>query len=201
MKEMNSTVSYAEEILEEAAGPDVVEGEETTPLALGRTLRRDATSEQLTIHSPEGEVELKIRITKEGPVLSFELVNIALNNTGNVNIECEALNVKTRGASEFDIGGDLTHRIAGNYAMAARDDSNFSSQAVTVEAEFGDLTLKANDDLSLNGLRVLVNVPSDEELKVMKEKAKTIQDRLELPVEYDGAGRLPKTPPKQREDW
>lgn len=191
----------AEEILQEIVDAEAAE-ERATQLAHGRTLIQGSTRDHLTIRSPEGVVELRLRITESGPVLSFDQANLSLENTGAVSLECDALHVKTKRASELDIGGDLTQRVAGNYRVEARDDSFFSAQAVNIDAELGELSLKANDDVSIQGLRVLVNVPTEQELAEAKRKVKNLADRLALPFEDPtSGGRLPRTAPKRRDDW
>ena len=65
-----------------------------------------------------------------------------------------------------------------------------------VEARLGELALAANDDVALNGERVLLNCPTDEEVERRTREVKTLEDLLELPFRSPGSPRrLPASAP------
>lgn len=171
-------------------------------LAHGRILDLDRRRSILRVSSSGGEVELQIRITPEGPVLVFDQARVSIQNSGNIDLECEDLDIRARGRLMLESGGDSSHRVAGNYTVDVRDDAEIKAQAVDVHAQLGELSLRANDDVALNGLRVLLNAPTQEEIEERRRAVQSFKDVLELPVVAKGAPRrLPKTPPKRRGEW
>jgi hypothetical protein len=171
-------------------------------LAHGRVLELDQQGAMLHVSSSSGEVELQIRITPEGPVLVFDQARVSIQNSGNIDVECEDLELKARGRLTLESGDDTVHRVAGNYSVDVRDDAEIKAQAVDVHAQLGELSLRANDDVALNGLRVLLNAPTQEEIERKRREVRSFKDFLELPFVAAGAPRrLPPSAPKKREDW
>jgi len=84
--------------------------------------------------------------------------------------------------------------------VRVRDDARIVAQAVQLIAELGELALHANDDVALNGLRVLLNVPSEEEIIDREKAARSIEELLRRPFDaVDGPRRMPPSTPKKRE--
>ncbi len=171
-------------------------------LSHSRKLALDAQGERFFITSPHGEVELQVRITPEGPLLSFHQSHIEISNEGNLNIKCKDLRVQTEGKMQFECGAEFHQTVAGNYSVDVRDDAGFNAQSLQMKAELGELSLIANDDIALNGLRVLLNVPTQEELEKKKTDLRNFQDFLSLPFVRDNEPkRLLQSGPKERRDW
>lgn len=175
---------------------------QVVPLQHGRRLSVDEDESRLEITTREGEIELRVEITPTGPLLRFESANLALRSAGELDLECDELNLRSRGDTRLACGGDFQQRVSGNHSVAVRDDARFTAQAIDMVAELGDLALEANDDVALDGLRVLMNVPSEEEVARRRAAAKSFADYLALPaIDEKDAGRLPRSTPKARPDW
>ncbi len=96
----------------------------------------------------------------------------------------------------------FNQRVGGNYEVAVRDDATIKAQALELIAELGELGLKANDDIALNGLRVLLNVPNEEDLIDKETALASLAEFLKRPFAPKGEPRrLPKDQPKPRENW
>ncbi len=170
-------------------------------LAAGRRLDVANDGTRLEISTPEGEVELRVEITATGPVLHFTGASLSLASVGDVDLECENLSLRSRGLTRLE-SGNYEQRVAGGYQVAVRDDARLAAQAIDIEAELGDLALRANDDVALDGLRVLMNVPSDEEIEAARRRLRTFEQHLECPTETGGdSGRLPRSLPRKLSGW
>ncbi len=184
--------------LEETAKND----ERSLSLSHGRKVIIKSEGECLQITSETGVVELTVKITENGPVLTFEEANIEIVNKGDLKLECENLDIKTRGKMKVDTGDDIEYRVSGNLKFDVRDDAQFSAQSMEIKSELGDLSLIANDDVAINGLRILMNVPDEEELAKKRKDARSVADLLKIPFRIPGAPvRLPRSKPKERKDW
>ncbi len=169
------------------------------PLAFGRRAAIASQGGMLEIAGEGGTVELKIRITPEGPVLEFNQAHVALQSPGDLALDCRNLSLRTSGKLTVESGADFEQRVNGGYSVRVRDDAHLAAQAVKLEAELGEVALNANDDVSLNGLRVLLNVPSEQELIDREIAAQSFEQLLRRPVvDEQGPQRLPPSKPVKR---
>ncbi len=155
---------------QEATSPSPLEGDLQTPdssrlaklvelpvssssalaLATGHTATVSAAEpDKLVVRGPKGEVQLSIRFTPAGPVLTFAAAAIDLQSTGAVSIDCARLDVRAREAIDLRSGGDLAQTAAGVATLDARE--------VAVQAHTGELTLDAKGDVDVHGARILLN--------------------------------------------
>lgn len=183
------------------SGPRSAERSVTVvPLSHGRRAAVTAEGGILEITGQEGTVELKVRITPEGPVLEFEEGRVALKSPGDLELDCRNLTLHSRGKMQLESESDFEHRVHGGYALHVRDDARLAAQALELVAELGELALRANDDVALNGLRVLLNVPSEQELVDRERAARSIEELLRRPFDAGGGPRrMPPSCPKKRD--
>ena len=95
----------------------------------------------MTIHGPAGEVLLEVVLTPAGPVLRFHAAQVQLDCKGSFKVRCESFDVQTTGDIVQQAGGTL------------RAESN----EMSLEARRGNVDVRANDDVNLNGERVRLN--------------------------------------------
>ena len=96
------------EKLEVLTGSEETEGEREVYLPGGRKLAvRDEGADQLVeIRSASGMVELRVRLTEQGPVLQMESVRLQLKATEAVEIESKRVEIK--GTEELALlGGEV----------------------------------------------------------------------------------------------
>lgn len=85
----------------------------------GRTLSVSAadTSHLVEIHAESGMLELRIRVTDQGPVLEVNSIRISLRAAESVNVECKEFNVKAeqsvdlQSQGEFKVSGEADVRV------------------------------------------------------------------------------------------
>ena len=123
----------------------VAEGAETRsgteePLARlylrnGRSLSvgEEGNEEVIQIAASSGTVELRVRLTEEGPVLQFEGARLELKATESVDIKCKTFKVEAEQSVEIASQGGLS---------------------ITSEAE---LSLKSVDDVRVVGKIIYLN--------------------------------------------
>jgi uncharacterized protein (DUF2345 family) len=103
----------------------------------------------LRIVSLDGSVRLTITVTEKGPVLRFDGPDLLIQTTGALALDAERIALHARGALELTAGGDAR--------IAARGDLSAEGRIVDVTAQLGNVNVKANDDVKLNGERVMMN--------------------------------------------
>ena len=128
-------------------------------LPSGRRLEAEldgAGADVLRIHARDGQCVLTVRITDEGPVLSFSGATLELE-ARRLDVSCDDLRLRVGGAAVVDVGGDLDARVAGRASHEIQGDLRTAARSMALEARTGGMTLDANDDVALKGERVLLN--------------------------------------------
>ena len=63
------------------------------------------------IHASGGQVELRIRLTPEGPVLQMESIRLSLKSAENVDVNCK--NFEVRATEGVDLHSDAGMQLSG----------------------------------------------------------------------------------------
>ena len=108
------------------------------------------------IRARDGQCVLTVRITDEGPVLSFSGATLELE-ARRLDVACDDLRLRVGGGAVIDIGGDVDARVAGRASQEIQGDLRTAARSMALEARSGGMTLDANDDVALKGERVLLN--------------------------------------------
>jgi hypothetical protein len=131
----------------------------TMTLPSGRSIEAasDSGDDTLRIFAPGGTCVLTVQLTAEGPVLRFEGASLQIAATKRLELSCEELAVRASGAAAIDVGGDLEERVGGSARRAVRGTATTAATRVDLEAMPGGIDLRANDDVRIQGERVLLN--------------------------------------------
>ncbi|MBK9030199.1 MAG: hypothetical protein IPL61_02470 [Myxococcales bacterium] len=104
-----------QELAHAEVATEATDGVETRQLYLrdGRTLTvsGQATEELVEIHASSGMLELRIKMTEQGPILQMESVRLQLKATESVDIETKQFTVKAEQSAMIESGGEI--RLAG----------------------------------------------------------------------------------------
>lgn len=103
----------------------------------------------LKIVARDGKVRLAIAITADGPVLELGGRGVTIRSSGPLAIDAERIALHGRSALQLSTGGDATIRVDGDLTTVARIQN--------ISASLGNVNVKANDDVRLNGERVMMN--------------------------------------------
>lgn len=106
-------------------------------LASGRSVvcrSKEESRDEVTIRGPGGEVLLEVELTPAGPVLRFHAAQVELDCKGSLKVRCESFDIRT--------SGDIVQQAGGE---------------ISLEAQRGNVDVRANDDVNLNGERVRLN--------------------------------------------
>lgn len=144
------------------------------------TVSTGSDASAITILDPQGQVKLAIQVTAEGPRIRLEGSQLTIEVAGGVVIDGEHVSVRGRKGLALNTGGDLDIRAAGNLAIDAKSvaingreklahtsngdveiqaDGVLHSEARAQEivADLGNVNIKANDDVTLDGERIRMN--------------------------------------------
>lgn len=119
-------------------------------LAGGQELRISATQahQQLTLLGRDGSAVLTIVVGADGARIELASESVSLDVKGELALRAGHLVLHGERGVAVSTGQDLTIAASGDLSAVARSH--------TLQAELGDVALKANDDVRLNGERILV---------------------------------------------
>jgi uncharacterized protein (DUF2345 family) len=119
-------------------------------LAGGQELRISATQahQQLTLLGRDGSAVLTIVVGADGARVELASESVSLEVKGELALRAGHLVLHGEHGVAVTTGQDLTIAASGDLSAVARNH--------TLRAELGDVALQANDDVRLNGERILV---------------------------------------------
>jgi hypothetical protein len=97
----------------------------------------------------DGRVQLSITLTADGPVLRLEGTGLKIQTAGTLALDAEQIALHGRRGVAISSGGDASITVAGDLEARARIHN--------IVAELGNVNVRANDDVKLNGERVMMN--------------------------------------------
>lgn len=88
---------------------DLVELREEQPLPSGRSvvLRVGEAPEELEIRSPRGELEVRITLTDEGPVVQLRGARVEVEAADTLAVSCRRFDLRTTETAHLSSAGDI----------------------------------------------------------------------------------------------
>jgi uncharacterized protein (DUF2345 family) len=130
-----------------------MEQESSTALQLAHnqhlTIEQDGSDTLLRLSGADGVVTVSISVTAKGPVISLEGADLIVRAKGLLALGAQDINIHATRSLALTSEQDLL-------VTAARDLIT-SGESQTIRAILGDVRVKANDDVRLDGERVRVN--------------------------------------------
>jgi hypothetical protein len=136
----------AEEPALSLVGDAATRREERLPLRWGKLLQvtSEDDHEHVVLLGKTGRVELTLEITESGAKVVVDAEDLALRAKRKLSVTCDTFEVDAR---RFDV--------------RATESAGIEAPDASVHATEGDLSLRANDDVKVNGERVLLNSDGD----------------------------------------
>ncbi len=103
----------------------------------------------LEIIAPDGNVRLSIRVTPNGPILYFDLENLKIQTSGSLELSADYLAIHTTKGITLSSNGDIH--------VNSLSSINTKALAQNISASKGNVNIKANDDVKLDGERIRMN--------------------------------------------
>lgn len=104
-------------------------------------IERTKDGHLLRLEGPEGEKSMEIVLTPQGPVLRLNS-SLRMDLTGDLAVEARHVSLHGREGLTLTSGTDAVLAVTGD---------------LNLRAELGDVTVRANDDVRLDGERIRMN--------------------------------------------
>jgi hypothetical protein len=106
-------------------------------------------SDTIRVLDRSGTVALTVRVTPGGLSICVESGALTLQSSGTLRVDADRLELRGRSGVSIESEGDAALAVAGDLTVRA------SSQEL--RATLGDVRLAANDDVKVDGERILLN--------------------------------------------
>jgi hypothetical protein len=118
----------------------------------------DVDHELVTVTAPDGRLCLSIALGADGPVVEVRAQSLRFASQGLLRLDCERLEINAARETALRTGA-LTQVVAGEVRTRAGGAVDVEAHSHRLRSRLGDIQLSANDDVSLDGERVLLNSP------------------------------------------
>lgn len=112
-------------------------------------VQRNAESNLLRIIGRDGKVSLAIYVTEDGPVVRLESSAIEIEAQGQLSLNAER--VAIHGRKSLSLTSD------GNVSLDTPEDIHSDARSQKITARLGNVDIKANDDVTMDGERIRMN--------------------------------------------
>lgn len=117
--------------------------------------------EVLTIYATDGQACLEIVLTPAGPIVQVRAAALRVAAEGALSLECEQFVVRAERDIRMQAGSSIVQSAGDNVETSAGGLISSEGHAQHLRARLGDVRLQANDDVELDGERILLNSPKD----------------------------------------
>ena len=114
--------------------------------------------DSITVTAPGGALCLRIRLLPDGPLVEVQSPALRLVATGRLQLDCQSLTVNAEREIALN-AGTIRETAVGDILVRAGGDFESEAGAQRLRARLGGLDFEANDDVSLEGERILLNTP------------------------------------------
>lgn len=116
-----------------------------------------AKTSRVVVRRADGQVQLRILLGPEGPILQFQEAALDLHVKGELRVNAETVTLTAASRLELRSGGDIRQSANAHHEIRAGGRANVMGRDVRVVASRGDVGIKANDDVSVSGERIWLN--------------------------------------------
>lgn len=114
--------------------------------------------ELVTVTAPDGRLCLSIALGAEGPVVEVFAQALRFAAQGLLRLDCDRLEINAARETVLRTGA-LVQEVVGGVRTRAGGAVDAEAHSHRLRSRLGDIQLCANDDVSLDGERVLLNSP------------------------------------------
>lgn len=109
--------------------------------------------------APGGELCLSIRLGTAGPIVEVRAASLKVATQGEISLDCERFAVNAREDIALVSSGGIVHDA--HRDLILRSDAEIATEAEGQQhrARRGNFDIQANDDVMLDGERVMLNGP------------------------------------------
>ena len=129
------------------------------PLKKGHSLavHSENASDIVRVRNAKGLVLFTIEVSSKGATLNIEAENISIIAKNKLHLSGEEVNISSQKQLSLKSEGSFNQYVKGDKTIETQGANIETAKTQCIKASLGDIKLKANDDIKLNGERVKLN--------------------------------------------
>lgn len=129
----------------------------TIELKTGNGINIDTHKEQIRILDKNKQVQLTITLKDHGLIIDINAAQLNINAEEELNLTGKKINIKATDQLNIKSAGNLVQQIDKDALTEVGGTNKMLAAVQKITATSGEVVLKANDDIKLNGERVKLN--------------------------------------------
>ncbi len=117
----------------------------------------DHSKEEIQLVDNNNVVHMVITFTSNGLELTVNATNLKINVSEKLNLSGEEINIHASKKLSFVSDGNLISEVNDNMITNVRGDNESTARIQKVTSTLGNIEMKANDNVKVEGERVLLN--------------------------------------------
>lgn len=113
------------------------------------SVERIDDADVVSVRMPDGDVGVTIHIGPDGVSVDLQGGSLEIRTSGSLTVDAEELTLRGREGVVLESGKDARLNVARRLVATAEDQN--------LRATLGDLTIRANDDVKVDGERIRMN--------------------------------------------
>jgi uncharacterized protein (DUF2345 family) len=113
----------------------------------------------IEVVAPGGELCLSIRLDVGGPIVEVRAAALRVASQGDLSLDCDRFEVNARQDIALVSGGGIAQDAHGDVTIRADGEIATEAEGQQHHARRGNVDIRANDDVMLEGERVKLNGP------------------------------------------
>jgi hypothetical protein len=123
----------------------------------GNTLLIDREKGELTLLGKSQNIQMVISMSDDSLVVNLNARQLNIHASDELNFSAKKINIDAEEQLSIKTGGDLIQRVGHNSVTEVKGVNKTVAQIQKMAASLGNVEIKANDDVRLDGERVLFN--------------------------------------------
>lgn len=125
--------------------------------ATGNTLFIDEINGELRLQNNKNELQLVINIKEGGLTVSVNASELNMHAVEQLNLSSKRININATEQLNIRTGGNLVQQVEKDLLSEVGGTNKLIAQVQKITATLGNVEVKANDDVRLDGERVKLN--------------------------------------------
>lgn len=121
-------------------------------------IQRDGGGEEtIQLTGKNGEATITIIMAEDGPVIQCSGAAIQLKAANKLSLHSPNIELNASESINLQTQGDLEQTVDGNFYQHVKGDAHRQARIQNITADLGNVNVKANDDVKIDGERVKLN--------------------------------------------
>lgn len=138
----------------------IVMNEDANPIirfSLGNSLMIDKTNNEISLLNNNDEIQLSIKITSEGLIVNLNAGKLNIHANEELNLVSKKINIEASQQLKLKSGGNLIQQVEKDLLSEVGGTNKQIAKVQKIIASLGNVEVKANDYVKLDGESVLLN--------------------------------------------